>query len=159
MTEEAEALAAALATAQKVAERLEGSLKALRGVLPLSETSTVGETDQERIDAFLKRFEQLQDVLSRRLIRTLLIAVGENIAGFSARDAFARMETLGGLHDAERFLAIAKLRHALTHEYPMAEARQRERLNMAWGYAPQLLHEFQALRHYADRLRKQDIQP
>jgi len=156
VTEEQDALNEALQATDRIAGRLRASISALAHVLPLSEESAIAEAEQERIDAFLKRFEQFQDMLSRRLIRTLLIAVGEDITGFSARDAYERMETLGGLDNAKRFLTIAKLRHALTHEYPMSEARQRERLNRTWGYAPVLLDEFEALRRYAARVGEQE---
>lgn len=151
MRPEQKTLAAALEVAERLAGRLRSSLQDLESALPISPAAVDGldEGLQLRIDAFLKRFEQLQDAVSNRVVRALLIELGDDVAGYSARDAFDRAESLGALDDAARFLDIARLRNRLAHEYPMDDERRAGRLNAAFEAAPVLLQEYARLAAYA----------
>lgn len=102
--------------------------------------------------AFLKTFEQLQDVLANRVVRAILAATGTDASGWTARDAFLRMESIGALENAQRALDLARLRNRLVHEYPMSAARRADRINAAWSMTPALLADHAMLAAYAERL-------
>lgn len=151
MTAEADLLAATCDAAHRVAARLSTSIASLSGVLPINgdDIDALDDTRQMQVDAFLKRWEQLQDALSNRMIRAIFAVTGEATQGLSARDAFERAESLKALGDAARFTEIARLRNRLTHEYPMDDGRRAARLNAAWALAPVLIDEHDRLSAYA----------
>jgi predicted nucleotidyltransferase len=154
MSTESWTLADTVAVADRVGARLRESVTDLAPSFPIAATE-VGKLEpglQLRIDAFLKRFEQLQDVLSNRLVRAFLIEMGDEVTSFSARDAFDRAESLGALDDAARFFDIAKLRNRLVHEYPMEDARRAKRINDAFAAAKVLLEEHERLAAAARRV-------
>lgn len=81
MSEPAELFAANLEAAFRVGERLVRSLHHLESVLPLTEgvsPEELGEEDILRIDAFLKRWENFQDILEGQVVRGMVILEGES---------------------------------------------------------------------------------
>ena len=70
----------------------------------------------------------------------------EALAGRSRRDLTNLMERFGVVSSARRFAAIAELRNKLAHDYPNDPAKQAERLNDAYGAAPDLLRILDAIR-------------
>jgi hypothetical protein len=154
-------LAAALDAADRLAEDLRLSRADLDGKAPFAPEAlaAMDRTTQKDTLAFLKTFEQLQDVLANRLVRAILAETGTDTSGWSVRDAFNRMEALGALPDAGRALEIAKLRNRLVHEYPMSAARRAERINAAWAMAPALLEDAETLAAYAGRLTTEGDAP
>lgn len=108
------------------------------------------------VDAYLKRFEQLQDVLSNRLGRAVLAKIGDDVSVYAARAAFDRLESIGGLRSADAFFEITKLRHRLAHDYPASPDDQAATLNRAWAVTPALLEAYDSLSALADRLSAED---
>jgi predicted nucleotidyltransferase len=144
-------LAQTIAAALRVSEALRLSLDDLRVIAPLSPERVWNLTRQEQKDvlAFLKSFEQLEDITVHRLIRGILDEMLIDTSRWSVRDAFDRMEKAGAIENAARFIEIARLRNRLVHEYPMDDARRAKRINDAWEAAPVLLEELNRLVAFA----------
>ncbi|HKJ87791.1 MAG TPA: hypothetical protein VKA48_04715 [Gammaproteobacteria bacterium] len=110
-----------LAAAELGANRLAHSLDRLSGGLPIEASRLATQDDGdliEAIDAFIKRFEQLQDLLANRLFRGIALFEQEEVSNLSRRDPALLMEKLGVIPSAEEWARLAILRNQLTQEYP-----------------------------------------
>jgi hypothetical protein len=94
---------------------------------------------QDDIDAFLKRFEQLVLTLQDQVFVGLVIREGEDPREMSRRDVAELMERLGVLPSARQFRDFVAVRNRLAHLYPEDPARQAANLNAACEAAPALL--------------------
>ena len=140
-----------LAAAELVAARLSHSLDRLSGELPIEASRLTAQDDSdliEAIDAFIKRFEQLQDLLANRLFRGIALFEQEEVSAMSRRDLALLMEKLGVIPSAEEWSRLAILRNQLTHEYPGEPEKQADRLNAAYNAAPRLVALTTATREY-----------
>lgn len=150
-----------VAAGRRLAERLRRSMADMAAIARLT-PETVDALDwsaEKDVLAFLKSFEQLQDLTSNRLIRGVLIVAEVDVVGISARDAYDKAEKAGALADAARFVDIGRLRHRLVHEYPMDAAARARRINDALALAPALIEEFDRLAAYAARLAPEGETP
>lgn len=141
-----------LKSAEMVAQRLSRSLKRVAHLFPISE-ETLGKLDensQESLDAFIKRFEQLQDTVENRLFRGVAILEQENVAEMSKRDMTILMEKLGVVDSADQWSLLAILRNKLAHEYPGDHAAQAGRLNEAFDLAMCLIDSVASIRRYVE---------
>lgn len=145
--------------AERVAARLRRSRQALAGVLPVTaaDVGTLPAPAEDAIDAFLKRFEQLQDLIQNGLFRTLALLEGESVAALSRRDIALLMEKLGVIDAADTWSELALLRNMLAHEYPGRPDKQAQRLNLAYAAATPLLAGLDRLKDYV--ARKQLLPP
>lgn len=120
-------------------EMIAGHLDRLRARIasnfPLSECrlATWTDEDRERLHALLRMFEQLHDLVGRRLFRGALLLSGEDPAGLSARNLHRRLEALGGIESADRWFDLSTTRNLLVHDYPVNAAQQADRANRAWS--------------------------
>ena len=69
----------------------------------------------ERVDAFVARFSRLQDTLGDKLLRELLIALGEERPILIDRLDLA--EKFGWITSSDQWMAIRQLRNQMIHEY------------------------------------------
>lgn len=70
------------------------------------------------IDAFIFRYIKIQDAMGKRLFPHFLDALGDYDDTMSLLDILDRLEKLGILNDADKWMEYRKLRNILTHEYP-----------------------------------------
>ncbi len=91
------------------------------------------------LEALLRMFEQLYDLTGRKLFRGLLFLSGETIAGLSAQNQFRRVEALGGIDSADRWIEIGATRNILVHDYPTNVVARAQRANRAWSDLPVLI--------------------
>ncbi|MGH6943618.1 MAG: hypothetical protein ACREH6_05290 [Geminicoccaceae bacterium] len=89
--------------------------------------------NEEAIDAFLKRFEQLVATVQDQVFKGIAIAEGEDLRAMSRRDVTERMEQLGVIPSAASFREIVVTRNRLAHVYPDDPARQAAILNAAFA--------------------------
>lgn len=138
MTPEQEVIADLLATARRLAASARETLTLIE-TIPFDEAGFQALTPIERIatTAALKQFEQIEDTLNG-LFRAILRALGIRLKGLYPLDIGHRMEELDVLDDAERWLAIVKLRNELVHDYPKEEAEQLSHLQAAIAALPVL---------------------
>jgi len=83
------------------------------------------------LDSFILRFIKIQDLMGHKLFRELLDGVGEYELSMSMLDVLDRLEKLGFIKNAERWLDYRNLRNILTHEYPDSQKEMIEGIQMA----------------------------
>ncbi len=93
-----------------------------------------GKIERVAGNAAIKTVEQLQDQLAR-LFRTILQALAVDTSGLFAQDIADRMEQLGVVVDAARWMGVIRLRNRLVHDYPIGREVQLGRLKEASGAA------------------------
>jgi hypothetical protein len=115
----------------------------LKDIFPLTREQIERWDDQERetLHAFLRMFEQLQDIMTRRIFRGILMLQNEDATALSARNMFRRLEKLGAIDSADAWIEVNKTRNALVHEYPLDFAQLATLSNDAWSVTQTLLAE------------------
>lgn len=156
MTPTARLFAENIAQARRVAARLEKSLARLTPHLPLTDETldALDDGGQEALDAFLKRYEQLADLIENRLFRGLALLEGEDLTDKSKRDITMLMEKLGVAENAAAWTACSILRNRLAHDYPTAPGDRASRINQAHAGAALLLN---TLRGVEARVRSRGL--
>jgi uncharacterized protein YutE (UPF0331/DUF86 family)/predicted nucleotidyltransferase len=89
-------------------------------------------------DALLKRYEQHTDAL-RVAARTIVRLLGEEDRYRTNRHVFDRLESLGVVPEAARFMALVELRNRTVHAYAPDSARQAQILNSVYVSVGELL--------------------
>ena len=120
MTESLRLLPENLEGAHRTAARLGRSLGKVTARSPFTAQMVAGldPDQQDTVDAFLKRFEQLADLVGLALFKGLAILEQEDVAHLSRRDLADLMEKLGIIPSAEDWSRVAVLRNRLAHGYP-----------------------------------------
>lgn len=152
MRAETEALADALAAGLRVGRGLTDLAERLQRFGPLDGKIVDGFDDQAKIecDALLKRYEQYFELYSKRVFRLILVLSGEDTTGFSARDAYNRLESLGAIKNSDAWLSFGLIRNKLAHEYPISSDKQAERLNEALMSAKNMVRASVAAELYVE---------
>jgi len=111
------------------------------GTLPVTPEVPAAWNDEPRepMHALLRMFEQLFDLVTRKLFRGFLFPSSEPVAGVSAQNQFRRVEALGGIGSADRWIEIGATRNVLVHVYPVNAAAPAPRVNRAWHDVPALI--------------------
>ena len=130
----------ALARCRRVAEGARELEPLFGSVMPFAghDLADLQLVERTAATAFLKRFEQLQDLIGR-VVRAMSGWEGEDAGAMTHRDLANWLEKRGAVHPAERWMVTVRLRNRLVHEYPIEEAEQILRLNECWSLMP-LLH-------------------
>jgi hypothetical protein len=136
-----------LAAGEPCAARLERSLQRLSDLLPIEATQLpeLEAPQQDDIDAFLKRFEQLVLTLQDQVFIGYAIREGENPRELSRRDLAELMERLGAIPSASTFRELVIIRNRLADLYPEEPEPQAANLNAAYEAAPRLLAAWRAV--------------
>lgn len=144
-------LKANLAGANKVARRLAVSLCRVTKLIPLDakKIDAFDEDDEERVDAFIFRFNSLTAMLQDHITRGILLCEEEDASG-SKRDQRHLMEKLGALKPELNFGTLAELRNRIAHHYPDDNAKQAEIINEIFSRSRDLLEGYNVALRYAD---------
>jgi hypothetical protein len=153
-----------LGGANKIAKRLSWSLKRVENLMPLDAQKMEGlsDEDEEKLDAFLLRFDSLTAMVQDHITRGILLSAEENLADRSRRDQRLLMEKLGALKPELDFGTLAELRNRIAHLYPDDAAKQAEILNEVFTRSKDLVDGYNSALTYADRElfgNKLDIHP
>lgn len=141
MTPEQEILADALIAARQRADRFVTELAGHAKVLPLDATSTWTDPAPDLLTemaAFAKRYEMTQDLLTRRLFRSVLAVQGRRFRTAAQAEVMNAIAEIGIIDDAERWEEITKLRNSLAHDYAMTFSQIVPLLNQAWEFSRDL---------------------
>lgn len=135
-----EATQEAVDAAEQLTAHLERLIRRIGDWFPLESATLMawGDDERERLHAMLRMFDQLYDLVTRKLYRGLLFLSGERIEGLSAQNQFRRVEALGGT-SADRWIELGTTRNLLAHDYPTNAAVQAQRPNRAWQDTPDLI--------------------
>lgn len=130
----------ALLRCRRVAAGAAELVPLLDAVMPYKGTDAAALPLIERTAAvaFIKRFEQLQDLIAR-LTRAVASWEGVDATSLTNRDIGDWLEKRVLLDKAEDWMIAVRMRNRLAHEYPVDEAEQVRRLNECWALMP-LLH-------------------
>lgn len=140
-----------LEAAHRVGERLLQARRRLAGVLPLGPESVVDQFNDETvawIDAFLKRWENFQDMLEGQIVRGVVILEGESDRTKTRRDRANFLEKLRLVDSADGWFEAGELRNRLAHSYPLAHPKQIQRINAATEGCSLLVETFNRIRRH-----------
>lgn len=123
------------------ASRLAFAMNAMRERFPLTGDTLRGLSDLELavLDQFTSRFAKLQDALGAKLFPAALELAAEpgDLAAFL--DKLHRLERIGAIESADRWLLLREMRNAFAHDYPDEPDMQAATLNKAFALAGELL--------------------
>lgn len=155
MSSPAKLFAENLDAAFRVGQRLIEAQEHLAPILPLEESELVDSFADDTvvwIDAFLKRWENFQDMLEGQLIQGLVILEGESERVTTRRDGAHFLEKLGLAPSAEDWFEAGQLRNQLAHSYPLTNPKQIHRINGAFQRTSLLVATFNRIRaHVQDK--------
>jgi len=100
------------------------------------------------LDSFIFRFIKLQDYLGQKLFRRFLEIIGEYYENMSFLDILDKLEKLGIINSADRWMEIRKLRNKLTHEYPDEIEEMKAELKEALDTFPELKNAIENVESY-----------
>lgn len=142
----------ALLAAAGCARRLERSQKKLAARFPLApeDLTALSPTDEDDLDAFLKRFEQLVTTIQDEIFQSIAVLGGEEVRPLSRREMAELMERLGALHSATTFRTLVAIRNRIAHVYPDDPDRQARNLNEAYAAVGDLLSVLATARRYLE---------
>ena len=124
-----------------IASHLQRLQRRLQSQFPLSGEVISGFNDgqNEQILALLLLFEQLQDLLAKRLFRGVLLLDNEDPSALSARNLARRLEKLSVIESSETWDELVRVRNILAHEYPLSPDAQASRANLAYDNTTALI--------------------
>ncbi len=133
--------AASLDVCMRHADRLTWAMSQLSSKFPLSPEAITGMNDTELaiLDQFSTRFAKLQDAMGAKLFPSVLELTKEpgNYPAFL--DKLNRLEKIGAIESADRWLTLREMRNEFAHDYPDDPALQAAILNKAYLLANELL--------------------
>lgn len=127
--------------AHAVSRRLRHSQEDLASLMPLDagRMDAFGIAEHMRLDAFIQRFQSLQDILDAQVLRGLLALEEVDLTDKTPRDVSNLLEKYGIIDAAPRWRELRDLRNTMAHEYPDEPAVQVDRLNKAYGAIDELI--------------------
>ncbi len=140
-----------LLSAHSIGKRLAWSHDRISPLFPLKSdgVSVLDNESEERLDAYLHRFNTLFSMIQDHLFKGIALLEMEDISNRSNRDKTNLMEKLGVISSATGFSTMAELRNKLSHHYPNEAEKQAERLTAAWKAGPQILSVLTDVIRYA----------
>ena len=113
--------------------------------LAASDLGCLTKDDRRLLDQFAYRYTRLQDDMGARLMPTVLLALGEEIAVMSVLDRLDRLEQLGWLPSAEEWGELRRTRNEFTHDYTETTGERFERLQLALSAAAKVMTILEAM--------------
>lgn len=140
-------------TCARLREGLARAAEQVDGLLPIdAETVDRLSIDREnRVLAYLKRFEQFEDALGRTIKTVAQIMALGRVERLHPRDVANRAEAYGIIGDAERWAEAVRTRNALAHEYPLRPDKRAVQMNRAWDARAILEEVWCGLNNFIER--------
>ena len=139
--------------AKKHIQKIKAAQEILQNVMPLDAKSLMGldEREQDKLDILIFRFAKLQDLLGRKIFRTIL-----SYSGYETDIPFVEILSeleREGLIEVERWMALRDARNAIAHEYPNEEAQIVDELNFIYDEVGYLVELTSRLEEYFDAIK------
>lgn len=144
----------ALIAAEALAAHVLRLRERLRPMLPLVAQAYRADEDVERLHAFLRFFEQLHDLIGRKLFRGAITIVDEDASALSAKALVLRLEQIEAIASRRDWLTLSEVRNRLVHDYPVTAEAFADHVNAAEGSLDLLLG---TLRRLGDFLRREGL--
>ena len=109
--------------------------------------------DEDRVLAFLKRFEQFEDALGRTLKTVFQLMALGRVEHLTPRDVANRAEGFGIVTSAEVWADAVRARNALAHEYPLRPDKRARQVNDAWVASGVLYDTWASVQSFVNRER------
>lgn len=141
-----------LAAANKIARRLSWSRQRISHLMPLDAKAiaSLSAEEEERLDAFLLRFNSLTAMIQDRITRAVLKAEEEDLKDKSKKDQRLLMEKLGALDPQLSVGTLTELRNRIALHYPDDGAKQAKILKDVYHRSTDLLGGYASVLAYAD---------
>ena len=117
--------------------RLHESVTEDANLFPLSANS-FDRQSRKALDAFLKRFQQVYDILARKVMPAMHLFLTADVRPRSFRDTLDAFERLELIDSADRWEELNELRNRLIHEYALDDLTRAHELNAAFAAAPMI---------------------
>ena len=133
--------AASLDICKRHADRLGWAMSQLAHKFPLSSDiiKNLNDTELAVLDQFSTRFAKLQDAMGAKLFPAILELTKEHGSYPAFLDQLNRLEKIGAIDSADRWLVLREMCNAFSHDYPDDPALQAAILNKAYMLAGELL--------------------
>jgi hypothetical protein len=133
----------------RAARNLRTSLERTAHLFPLDGPTLDGldVEARERLDAFRVRFADLQDLLSGKIFRSLLLVEEER--PISQLDVLNAMEKRRIIPSFQAWKRLRDIRNAFMHDYPEHSAERAEALTLAADGAREILDVLDRIADYA----------
>lgn len=112
--------------------RLRESVEDDGQLFPLS-AGSFDRQSRKALDAFLQRFQQVYDILARKLMPAMHAYLVADARPRSFRDTLDAFERLELIDSADRWEELNELRNRLIHEYALDDATRAQELNAAFA--------------------------
>ncbi|MEW6606161.1 MAG: hypothetical protein AB1414_01735 [bacterium] len=134
-------------------KRLISAIDVLQQIVPLSIEKYEELTEQEisYIDQMSYRFGKLQDTTGR-LLKILLVNLGEDIENSPFIDVLNRAEKLKIIESAQEWIILRKLRNILTHEYSEEEKDIVDGINKLFEISNRLCEIYKKIKTNTEQL-------
>ena len=134
--------------AKKHIRKIKSAKEVLQDVMPLSKESLakLSEREQDKLDILIFRFAKLQDLLGRKIFRSIL-----DFSGYESNVPFVEILSeleREGLIEVNRWMALRDARNAIAHEYPNEEGKIVDELNFIYEEVEYLTQLTQKLEEY-----------
>ncbi len=132
---------AVLEVCKRHANRLSWAMIRLQAKFPLTASAMQGldDTDLAVLDQFSTRFSKLQDAMGAKLFPAVLELTKEQGELPAFLDKLYRLEKMGAILSADKWLLLREMRNEFSHDYPDDPAIQSALLNKAYNLAGDLL--------------------
>ena len=153
MTREQAMLASSFEACRQRIEKLRYSMQKNAALFPLTPAplASLGEEQEESIDAFILRYSQCVSMMQDQLFRGIAYLEQEDISDKSNRDKTLLMEKLGAIKSAEDFGTAAMLRNKFSYHYPEETIDRMERLKLVMDEADFVVTCFGDISDYLER--------
>lgn len=125
----------------------------LRSIFPL-DTKKLSEIEIETkslLDATIFRFAKLQDTISQKLLKNILILLEEDTESLAFIDILNKLEKLKVIPDAEKWRELRKMRNIIVHEYEENPEMIVEELNLFYSSIDYLIGTYEVIKEYLDK--------
>ena len=134
--------------AKKHIQKIKSAKEILQNVMPLNEKklAKLNEREQDKLDILIFRFAKLQDLLGRKIFRSIL-----DFSGYETNLPFVEILSeleREGLIEVDRWMALRDARNAIAHEYPNEEELIIDELNFIYNEVDYLINLTERLEEY-----------
>jgi len=118
--------------------------------LNLEKYMQLKEYEQDKLDVLIFRFSKLQDLLGRKIFRSIL-----EYSGFDTNVSFVEILSeleRSSLVDIEKWIELRDIRNAIAHEYPEDEDNIVDEITEIYNNIDYLIELSQRLQEYFDEI-------
>jgi hypothetical protein len=119
--------------------------------LDIAKLSQLSEDDLLNLDGFTIRFARLQDIVAKRVFRTLLEATLETLDMATFIDILNRLEQLKIIDSFDKWKEIRETRNAMVHDYTFSKDELIEILNTAFVTTTELIATVNRIATFAEQ--------